>query len=152
MNMMQMNIGAAARHSGVSAKMIRHYEDIGLISKAARTYSGYRTYAASDVHTLRFIRQARNLGFSIKQIGQLLGLWRNQRRPSSKVKALAQEHMAELDARIAEMQAMKRTLQALAEHCHGDERPECPILDGLAAPAAASAAGAGRARATSTGH
>lgn len=150
MNMTQMNIGDAARHSGVSAKMIRHYEGIGLISKAARSYSGYRTYAATDVHTLRFIRQARNLGFSIKQIGQLLGLWRNQRRPSSKVKALAQEHIAELDARIAEMQAMKRTLQALAEHCHGDERPECPILEGLAAPFAASASGTGRA--APTGH
>jgi len=146
MDMMQMNIGEAARHSGVSAKMIRHYEGIGLISKAARSYSGYRTYSASDVHTLRFVRQARSLGFSIKQIGQLLGLWRNQRRPSSKVKALAQEHIAELDARIAEMQAMKRTLQALAEHCHGDERPECPILDGLAAPDAAQASGAGRGR------
>ena len=146
MNVMQMNIGEAARHSGVSAKMIRHYEGIGLIQKATRTYSGYRTYAASDVHTLRFIRQARNLGFSIKQIEQLLGLWRNQRRPSSKVKALAQEHIAELDARIAEMQAMKRTLQELAEHCHGDERPECPILDGLAAPLAADASGARRGR------
>ena len=152
MNMMQMNIGAAAKHSGVSAKMIRHYEGIGLISKAARTYSGYRTYAASDVHTLRFIRQARNLGFSIKQIEQLLGLWRNQRRPSSKVKALAQEHMAELDARIAEMQAMKRTLQELAAHCHGDERPECPILDGLAAPASAAVSSVARGRAASTRH
>jgi len=136
MDTMQMNIGDAARHSGVSAKMIRHYEGIGLIAKAARTYSGYRTYTANDVHALRFVRQARNLGFSIKQIEQLLGLWRNQRRPSSKVKALAQEHIAELDARVAELQAMKRTLQALAEHCHGDDRPECPILDGLAAPAA----------------
>jgi len=135
MDMMQMNIGQAARHSGVSAKMIRHYEGIGLIAKASRTFSNYRTYSGNDVHTLRFIRQARNLGFSIKQIGQLLGLWRNQRRPSSKVKALALEHVAELDARILELQAMKRTLQALAEHCHGDERPECPILDGLAAPA-----------------
>jgi MerR family gold-responsive transcriptional activator of gol and ges genes len=129
-----MNIGEAAKHSGVSAKMIRHYEEIGLIPRAARTYSGYRTYAGKDVHTLRFIRQARSLGFSIKQIEQLLGLWRNQRRPSSKVKALAQEHMTELDARIAELQAMKRTLQALSTHCHGDDRPECPILDGLAAP------------------
>ena len=134
MNTAQMNIGEAAKHSGVSAKMIRHYEEIGLIPRAARTYSGYRTYAGKDVHTLRFIRQARSLGFSIKQIEQLLGLWRNQRRPSSKVKALAQEHMAELDARIAELQAMKRTLQALSTHCHGDDRPECPILDGLAAP------------------
>ncbi|HSG74720.1 MAG TPA: Cu(I)-responsive transcriptional regulator [Burkholderiales bacterium] len=129
-----MNIGQAAKHSGVSAKMIRHYEGIGLIPKAARTFSGYRTYSGNDVHTLRFIRQARNLGFSIKQIEHLLGLWRNQRRPSSKVKALALEHIAALDARVAELQAMKRTLQALAEHCHGDERPECPILDGLAAP------------------
>lgn len=152
MNMTQMNIGETARHSGVSAKMIRHYEGIGLIPKAARTYSGYRTYSANDVHTLRFVRQARNLGFSIKQIEQLLGLWRNQRRPSSKVKALAQEHIAELDARIVELQAMKRTLQELAVHCHGDERPECPILDGLAAPPAASASAAGRGRAASTRH
>jgi len=134
MDMMQMNIGEAARHSGVSAKMIRHYEGIGLIPKATRTFSGYRTYSANDVHTLRFVRQARNLGFSIKQIEQLLGLWRNQRRPSSKVKALALAHIGELDARITELQAMKRTLQDLAAHCHGDERPECPILEGLAAP------------------
>jgi Cu(I)-responsive transcriptional regulator len=132
MNGMQMNIGGAARHSGVSAKMIRHYEEIGLIPRAARSYSGYRTYTGNDVHTLRFIRQARSLGFSIKQIEQLLGLWRNQRRPSSKVKALALSHIAELDARIAEMETMKRTLQSLAAHCHGDDRPECPILDELA--------------------
>ena len=132
MDMMQMNIGEAARHSGVSAKMIRHYEGTGLIPKAVRTYSGYRTYSSKDVHTLRFIRQARSLGFSIKQIEQLLGLWRNQRRPSSKVKALALAHIAELDARILELEAMKRTLQSLAMHCHGDDRPECPILEGLA--------------------
>jgi len=141
MDMMQMNIGEAANHSGVSAKMIRHYESIGLIPKATRTFSGYRTYSASDVHTLRFIRQARNLGFSIKQIEQLLGLWRNQRRPSSKVKALAQEHIAELDARIAELEAMKRTLGSLAAHCHGDDRPECPILEGLAEPSVAGPMG-----------
>ena len=134
MDTLQMNIGEAAKHSGVSAKMIRHYEGIGLIPKASRTYSGYRTYSGKDVHTLRFIRQARNLGFSIKQIEQLLGLWRNQRRPSSKVKALALAHIAELDARIAELEAMKRTLGSLAAHCHGDDRPECPILEGLAAP------------------
>ena len=134
--MTHMNIGEAARHSGVSAKMIRHYEGIGLIPKASRTYSNYRTYSGKDVHTLRFIRQARSLGFSIKQIEELLGLWRNQRRPSSKVKALALAHIAELDARIAELQAMKRTLQSLAEHCHGDERPDCPILEGLAGPQA----------------
>jgi len=152
MDMMHMNIGEAARHSGVSAKMIRHYEGIGLIPKATRSYSGYRTYAASDVHTLRFVRQARSLGFSIKQIEQLLGLWRNQRRPSSKVKALAQEHIAELDARIVEMQAMKRTLQELAAHCHGDERPECPILDGLSAPPAVEIPAAVRGRAASLKH
>lgn len=152
MDMMQMNIGQAARHSGVSAKMIRHYEGIGLIPKASRTYSNYRTYSGKDVHTLRFIRQARSLGFSIKQIEQLLGLWRNQRRPSSKVKALAHEHIAELDARIAELEAMKRTLTMLAHHCHGDDRPECPILEGLAAPAAEHAAGARRGRASAVAH
>lgn len=128
------NIGETARASGVSAKMIRHYEDIGLIPKARRTKSGYRRYYGNDVHTLRFIRQARNLGFSIKQIGELLGLWRNQRRSSSKVKALALAHIDALDARIRELEAMKQTLQKLAAHCHGDARPECPILDGLAAP------------------
>ncbi len=152
MDTTQMNIGDAARHSGVSAKMIRHYEGIGLIPKAARTYSGYRKYSGNDIHTLRFIRQARNLGFSIKQIEQLLGLWRNQRRPSSKVKALALAHVAELDVRIVELEAMKRTLQALAVHCHGDDRPECPILDGLAAPAAVSAANSERKSAASCGH
>jgi len=134
MDMVQMNIGQAASRSGVSAKMIRHYEEIGLIPKASRTYSNYRMYSGNDVHTLRFIRQARSLGFSIKQIERLLGLWRNQRRPSSKVKSLALEHIAELDARIAELQSMKRTLLSLADHCHGDDRPDCPILDGLAAP------------------
>lgn len=129
-----MNIGETARASGVSAKMIRHYEEIGLIPKASRTESGYRSYNGNDVHTLRFIRQARSLGFSIRQIAELLGLWRNQRRSSHKVKALALEHIGELDARIRELEAMKQTLQKLASHCHGDERPECPILDGLAAP------------------
>jgi MerR family gold-responsive transcriptional activator of gol and ges genes len=129
----QMNIGDAAKQSGVSAKMIRHYENIGLIPKARRTDSGYRRYSGVDVHTLRFIRQARSLGFSIKQIQELLSLWRDQRRSSSKVKALALAHIEELNARIREMQLMKRMLQALAAHCHGDERPECPILEGLAA-------------------
>jgi len=139
MNGMQMNIGHTAHVSGVSAKMIRHYEGIGLIPKASRTDSGYRTYTANDVHTLRFIRQARNLGFSIRQIEELLGLWRNQRRPSSRVKALALAHVEELDARIRELEAMKQTLQKLALHCRGDERPECPILDGLAAPSPVAA-------------
>jgi len=133
MEEMHMNIGDAARVSGVSAKMIRHYEDIGLIPKAKRTDSGYRRYGGVDVHTLRFIRQARGLGFSIKQIQALLSLWLDQRRPSRKVKALALAHIEELDERIREMQAMKRTLQELASHCHGDDRPDCPILEGLAA-------------------
>ncbi len=144
MNGMPMNIGDTARVSGVSAKMIRHYEQIGLIPKATRTGSGYRTYNGNDVHTLRFIRQARSLGFSIKQIEELLSLWRDQRRPSRKVKALALAHVAELDARIRELEAMKHTLQELAVHCHGDERPECPILERLAAPGNSATPGSAR--------
>jgi len=133
MSIYPLNIGEAARASGVSAKMIRHYEAIGLISAPKRTYSGYRTYSEQDVHALRFVHQARRLGFSIKQIGELLGLWQNQQRPSSKVKSLALEHIAELDQKISEMVAMKATLAHLADHCNGDDRPECPILEGLAA-------------------
>lgn len=128
----QMNIGQAAARSGVSARMIRHYEKIGLIPAAKRAGSGYRTYSGHEVHTLRFVRHARKLGFPVAQIEQLLGLWRNQRRPSSKVKALALAHITELEARIRDLEAMKHTLQHLAQHCRGDERPECPILDGLA--------------------
>ncbi|MES2366461.1 MAG: Cu(I)-responsive transcriptional regulator [Pseudomonadota bacterium] len=127
------NIGGAAQASGVSAKMIRHYEAIGLITKPARTFSNYRTYSERDIHTLRFIKQARNLGFSMKQISVLLGLWQNRERPSREVKSVALQHIQELDAKIAEMQAMKATLERLARHCHGDDRPDCPILDGLAA-------------------
>ena len=127
-----LNIGQAAAAAGVSAKMVRHYEEIGLIPKAKRTYSGYRTYSDKEIHVLRFIRQARSLGFSIRQIGELLGLWQDRRRPSSKVKKLALEHIRELEEKIAEMRAMKATLERLASHCHGDERPECPILDELA--------------------
>lgn len=126
------NIGRAAQASGVSAKMIRHYEEIGLIGKTSRTEAGYRTYSDAEVHTLRFIKQARNLGFSIKQIGALLGLWQDQARSSSQVKALALEHIAELDDKIREMQAMKATLERLVQCCHGDARPDCPILDELA--------------------
>lgn len=126
-----MNIGEAAAASGVSAKMIRHYEEGGLIEKARRTPAGYRIYRDADVHTLRFIRRARDLGFSIREIGTLLGLWKNRRRASADVKRLALEHVRELDARIVEMQAMRRTLAALADHCHGDARPDCPILDDL---------------------
>jgi len=129
-----LNIGQAASASGVSAKMIRHYEEVGLLPRARRTYAGYRQYSQSDLHTLRFIRHARDLGFSIKQIGELVGLWQNRRRPSSKVKALAQAHIEELERKAAETLAMKRTLEHLVHCCHGDDRPDCPILDTLSAP------------------
>jgi MerR family copper efflux transcriptional regulator len=126
-----MNIGQAAAQSGVSAKRVRHYEAIGLIPKASRTFGNYRAYAANDVHTLRFIRHARGLGFPVDDIRELLGLWRNRRRPSREVKRLVERHAAVLRARIAELQAMLGTLEHLAQHCHGDDRPDCPILEGL---------------------
>ena len=126
-----MNIGEAAKASGVSAKMIRHYEDTGLVPKAGRTQAGYRIYGEEDVHILRFVRRARDLGFSLAEIGALLALWGNRRRASADVKRLALRHVEDLDRRIAEMQAMRRTLAELARHCHGDGRPECPILDDL---------------------
>ena len=126
------NIGEAATLSGVSAKMLRHYETLGLLPKVARTFSGYRQYGPNEVHTLRFIRRARDLGFGIPEIKLLLDLWQNRRRASASVKRIALEHVADLDRRIAEMRAMKRTLEALAHSCHGDERTECPILDDLA--------------------
>lgn len=131
--MRSMNIGEAAAASGVTAKMIRHYEDMRLIPEAARTLSGYRMYSEKEVHVLRFIRRARSLGFSIKQIAELLGLWRDRSRPSGKVKALALEHIAELERKIQELQSMKSELEHLAHCCHGDQRPECPILEKLAA-------------------
>lgn len=131
-----LNIGAASRASGVSMKMIRHYEESGFIPRVGRTAAGYRVYRDADVHALRFVRRARDLGFSMKEIKELLGLWANRRRASADVKRLVQTHVSELDARIAEMQAMRRTLVALAEHCHGDHRPDCPILDDLAGKAA----------------
>jgi Cu(I)-responsive transcriptional regulator len=130
--MNSVNIGQAAKASGVSAKMIRHYEEVGLIPAANRTESGYRQYTEADVHSLRFIRHARDLGFSIAQIGELVGLWQNRRRSSSRVKALALAHVAELERKVTSLQAMKDTLQHLATCCHGDDRPECPILDRLA--------------------
>lgn len=128
-----VNIGEASRHSGVSAKMIRHYESIGLVPAADRTFSGYRTYTDSDLHRLRFVKRARNLGFSIKEIEALLALWGDRRRSSAKVKALTQKHIASLEIKIAEMLAMKQSLQHLAHQCHGDERPDCPILEELSA-------------------
>lgn len=132
-----VNIGSAARLSGISTKMIRHYEEIGLMPKAARTTSGYRTYSENDIHTLRFVRQARDLGFSMKFTGELLSLWQNRRRPSSKVKALALEHIRELEEKVLEIDAMKAALQQLAAHCHGDDRPDCPIIENLAGTNAA---------------
>ena len=127
-----MNIGRAAQASAVSAKMIRHYEALGLLPKAPRTSAGYRQYDDASVHTLRFIRRARDLGFSIKEITALLGLWRNRRRASADVKRIALAHVDDLQRRIDEMQSMRRTLQHLAHCCAGDARPECPILDDLA--------------------
>lgn len=127
-----LNIGEAAQASGVSAKMIRHYEEIGVVPKAGRTGAGYRVYREADVHRLRFVRRARDLGFSMKEIEALLGLWNDRRRASSEVKLLATKHIADLDQKIAELRAMRRTLAELSRHCHGDHRPDCPILEDLA--------------------
>lgn len=129
-----MNIGEAARASAVSAKMIRHYESIGLIPSARRTGAGYRMYSDRDVQVLQFIHRARALGFSLEQIRNLLALWQDRGRASADVRALAREHIGELDRKIAEMEGMRRTLERLAASCHGDGRPDCPILDDLAAP------------------
>jgi Cu(I)-responsive transcriptional regulator len=126
-----MNIGEVAEASGVNAKLIRHYESIGIIPKASRSESGYRVYSDSDVHILTFVKRARGLGFSMKEIKKLVGLWRNKSRASSEVKALALAHLKELEGKIAELQAMAKTLRHLAKCCHGDNRPECPILEEL---------------------
>lgn len=126
-----MNIGQAAKASGVNAKLIRHYEAIGVIPKASRTEAGYRTYAEVDVHMLSFVKRSRNLGFSMKEIKKLMGLWRNKNRASSDVKKLAIKHMDEMGRKILELQSMVQTLKHLAKNCNGDDRPECPILRGL---------------------
>jgi Cu(I)-responsive transcriptional regulator len=126
------NIGQAAARSGVSAKMVRHYESLGLLPEVGRTDAGYRQYTENNVHTLRFIRRARDLGFSMAEIAELLKLWQNKGRASADVKRIALDHAADLHRRIEEMTAMKRTLERLADCCHGDQRPDCPILDGLA--------------------
>ena len=129
-----MNIGQAARATGVSAKMIRYYESVGLIRPADRTLSNYRDFSDRDINELRFIRRSRALGFSVGEIARLLELWRDRARSSREVKAIAQQHVRDLDQRIAEMQAMADTLRHLAQACAGDERPECPILGDLEAP------------------
>ena len=125
------NIGEAALESGVTAKMIRHYEMLGLLKPARRSEGGYRLYADADLHVLRFIRRARDLGFSMKNIAHLLGLWQNRRRASSDVRRIALEHIGELDRKIAALQGMRQTLEHLVHHCHGDARPDCPILEDL---------------------
>ena len=127
-----MNIGQVGQESGVSAKTIRYYESIGLIAPAVRTAAGYRVYGERDIQTLRFIQRARSLGFSVSDVGDLLALWRDKDRHSAEVKALAESHVAEIDRKINELQGMRNTLTHLIARCHGDERPDCPILDDLA--------------------
>ena len=129
-----LDIGRASKASGVSVKMIRHYEAIELLKNVVRTYANYRVYSASDVHTLRFIKRARALGFAMQDVRQLLALWQNKSRPSASVKKIAGGHMQDLKRRILEMQSMVATLEHLTHNCHGDSRPDCPILEDLAGP------------------
>lgn len=126
-----MNIGQASLASGISAKMIRYYESIGLIAPPARSDAGYRHYREEDLHALHFIRRARGLGFSVEQMHELLALWRDRSRASADVKRIALEHVAELERKAAELHEMADTLRHLARHCHGDARPDCPIITGL---------------------
>ena len=130
-----VNIGLAAERSGVSAKMVRHYESLGLLPRVQRTDSGYRQYTAADVHTLWFIKRARDRRSSMAEIAELVGLWQNRRRASSSVKRIAQKHVDELTQRIEAMQSMQRTLSSMLQCCQGNERPDCPILDDLASTA-----------------
>ena len=144
-----MNIGEAARAAGVSAKMIRHYEQIGLIPAADRTDAGYRQYGARDVAVLRFVRQARALGFSMQQVAELIGLWSDGGRESRQVKQVAQAHLADLGRKLQELGEMKAALEALVARCHGDDHADCAILDSLSAgsvPPPASTAPARRPR------
>ncbi|WIY53608.1 Cu(I)-responsive transcriptional regulator [Devosia sp. YIM 151766] len=127
-----MNIGQAARQSGVSAKMIRYYEQIGLITPPDRTDSNYRVYGADDVHILRFVKRARTLGFSVEETAALLALWQDKARASGEVKDIASGHISALETKIAELEGMVKTLKHLVHCCQGDNRPDCPILDDLA--------------------
>jgi MerR family copper efflux transcriptional regulator len=131
MEVIAMNIGQAARHSGLSAKMIRYYESIGLLAPAPRGGNGYRHYGADDLARLAFIKRARDLGFSLEEVGRLLSLWQDRERASADVKALALGHIRALDERIGEMTALRDSLRQLADACHGDDRPDCPILSHL---------------------
>ncbi|WP_434560844.1 Cu(I)-responsive transcriptional regulator [Pseudomonas sp. Z5-35] len=127
-----MNIGQAARQSGLSAKMIRYYESTGLLKPAHRTDSGYRIYGKEDLHTLAFIKRSRDLGFSLEEVGKLLTLWQDRQRASADVKTLARQHIDDLNQKIRELAELRDTLQDLVDHCHGDHRPDCPILKELA--------------------
>ena len=135
-----MNIGAASKASGVSAKMIRHYESIGLLPAAHRSDAGYRQYGQRDLQVLQFIHRSRTLGFSLEQIGTLLSLWNDRQRASREVRHMAQAHIEELDQKIAQLQGMRRSLESLVQACHGDQRPDCPILDDLSSAARPPAA------------
>mgnify|MGYP006178149835 CR=1 FL=1 len=130
--MRTMNIGTASRESGVSVKMVRHYESIGILPRAVRTEGNYRLYGPNEVHTLRFIKRARDLGFPMEDIRELLGLWQTKARRSASVKKVVGAHVDELKRKIVELESMVKTLEHLAHHCHGDHRPECPILEDLA--------------------
>lgn len=134
-----MNIGALAKASGISAKMIRHYEAIGLLPRPPRTEAGYRRYQPSDVQLLNFVRRARAVGFATGEIKALVAMWLDRRRPAREVKALAERHLATIEARIDELQAIAGTISHLVRHCHGGDRPECPILDALAGDAPVTA-------------
>ncbi|MCQ4307972.1 Cu(I)-responsive transcriptional regulator [Pseudomonas stutzeri] len=127
-----MNIGQAAKKTGLSAKMIRYYESIGLISPSGRSANGYRHFGEEDLHHLAFIKRSRDLGFSLEEVGRLLTLWQDRQRASADVKALAGVHVDELNHKIAELVSLRDTLQQLIDHCHGDHRPDCPILQDLA--------------------
>lgn len=129
-----MNISQAAERSGVSAKMIRYYESIGLVAAADRRDNNYRDYGDQEVAMLQFVRRTRDLGFSLEEVSALLALWRDRRRSSREVRKLAEAHLANIDARMAEMRAVSRTLKKLVHACHGDDRPDCPILEDLLAP------------------